>query len=73
MCEALQALPGKVGEFLSILYEFQSNPNGRNAVDLFMRLQPVLSKCPELLRDFAAFLHPEQAQECGLVRENQAW
>ncbi|GAA6065495.1 GON-4-like protein [Tachysurus ichikawai] len=73
VCEALQALPGKVGEFLSILYEFQSNPNGRNAVDLFMRLQPVLSKCPELLRDFAAFLHPEQAQECGLLEEHQAF
>ncbi|XP_060721563.1 GON-4-like protein isoform X2 [Tachysurus vachellii] len=73
VCEALQELPGKVEEFLCILYEFQSNPNGIKAVDLFTRLQPVLSNCPELLRDFAAFLHPEQAQECGLLEEQQAF
>lgn len=72
MCEALQTVPGKVEDFLSVLYEFESNPDGRTAVELFMRLKPVLSDWPELLRDFAAFLHPEQAQECGLVRENRS-
>lgn len=71
MCEALQVVPGKVEEFLSVLYEFESNPEGKTAVELFVRLKPVLSDWPELLRDFAAFLHPEQARECGLVRERK--
>lgn len=71
MCEILQVVPGKVEDFLGVLYEFESNPEGRTAVDLFGRLKPVLSDWPELLRDFAAFLHPEQAQECGLVRGNK--
>lgn len=62
-------VPGKVEDFLSVLYEFESNSEGRTAMELFERLKPVLSDWPELLRDFAAFLHPEQAQECGLVRE----
>ncbi|XP_058260739.1 GON-4-like protein isoform X2 [Hemibagrus wyckioides] len=73
VCEALQAVPGKVEDFLSVLYEFESNPDGRTAVELFMRLKPVLTDWPELLRDFAAFLHPEQAQECGLLEEQQAF
>lgn len=64
-------VPGKVEEFLSVLYEFESNPEGKTAVELFVRLKPVLSDWPELLRDFAAFLHPEQARECGLVRERK--
>lgn len=66
--EALQAVPGKVEEFLSVLFEFERHPEGRTAVELFARLKPILHNHPELLRDFAAFLHPEQAQECGLVR-----
>ncbi|XP_060760613.1 GON-4-like protein isoform X2 [Neoarius graeffei] len=73
VCEALQVVPGKVEDFLSVLYEFESNLEGRTAVELFMSLKPVLSDWPELLRDFAAFLHPEQAQECGLVEEQQAF
>lgn len=63
-------VPGKVKDFLSVLYEFECNPDGKSAVELFMRLKPILNDWPELLRDFAAFLHPGQAQECGLVREN---
>lgn len=70
VCEALQVVPGKVEDFLSVLYEFERNPKGRTAVELFERLSSVLNDWPELLRDFAAFLHPEQARECGLVREN---
>ncbi|XP_053494789.1 GON-4-like protein isoform X2 [Ictalurus furcatus] len=73
VCEALQVVPGKVEEFLSVLYEFESNPEGKTAVELFVRLKPVLSDWPELLRDFAAFLHPEQARECGLAEEQQAF
>ncbi|XP_053087385.1 GON-4-like protein isoform X1 [Pangasianodon hypophthalmus] len=73
VCEALQVVPGKVEDFLNVLYEFESNPDGRTAVELFVRLKPVLSDWPELLRDFAAFLHPEQAQECGLLEEQQAF
>ncbi|KAI5087375.1 GON-4-like protein [Silurus meridionalis] len=73
VCEALQAVPGKVEDFLNVLYEFERNPEGRTAVELFGRLRPVLSDWPELLRDFAAFLHPEQAQECGLLKEQQAF
>ncbi|KAI5621678.1 GON-4-like protein [Silurus asotus] len=73
VCESLQAVPGKVEDFLNVLYEFERNPEGRTAVELFRRLRPVLSDWPELLRDFAAFLHPEQAQECGLLKEQQAF
>ncbi|KAF5898085.1 GON-4-like protein, partial [Clarias magur] len=73
VCEALQAVPGKVEEFLSVLYEFERHPEGRTAVELFERLKLVLRNHPELLRDFAAFLHPEQAQECGLLEEQQAF
>ncbi|TSK28277.1 Protein disulfide-isomerase A3 [Bagarius yarrelli] len=73
VCEALQVVPGKVEDFLSVLYEFESNPDSRTAVELFMRLKPVLRDWPELLRDFAAFLHPEQARECGLLEEQQAF
>ncbi|XP_036418539.1 GON-4-like protein isoform X2 [Colossoma macropomum] len=72
-CEVLQTVPGKVEEFLGVLYEFEQDPEGRTSVELFMRLKPVLRDWPELLRDFAAFLHPEQAQACGLLAEQQAF
>lgn len=54
-------------EFLGLLYEFDQGGEGRSAVELFGQLKPVLKEWPELLRDFAAFLLPEQALECGLV------
>ncbi|XP_062865780.1 GON-4-like protein isoform X2 [Trichomycterus rosablanca] len=73
VCEAVQVEPGKVEEFLNVLYEFERDSEGRTAVELYARLKPVLSDWPELLRDFAAFLHPEQAQECGLLAEQQAF
>uniref|UniRef100_A0AAY5EGJ2 DH domain-containing protein n=1 Tax=Electrophorus electricus TaxID=8005 RepID=A0AAY5EGJ2_ELEEL len=69
----LQVVPGKVEEFLGVLYEFEQDPEGRTSVDLYVRLRSVLGEWPELLRDFAAFLHPEQAQECGLLAEQQAF
>ncbi|KAJ8290048.1 hypothetical protein GJAV_G00008140, partial [Gymnothorax javanicus] len=71
--EALQDVPGKVEEFLGLLYEFDQGGERRSAVDLFSQLRPVLKDCPDLLRDFAAFLLPEQALECGLFAEQQAF
>uniref|UniRef100_A0AAZ3S3Z1 Myb-like domain-containing protein n=1 Tax=Oncorhynchus tshawytscha TaxID=74940 RepID=A0AAZ3S3Z1_ONCTS len=73
VCHALQEVPGRVEEFLEVLYEFEQDGDGHTSVELFMRLKPVLNEWPELLRDFAAFLHPEQAQECGLLSEQQAF
>ncbi|XP_053350062.1 GON-4-like protein isoform X3 [Clarias gariepinus] len=71
--EALQDTPGKVEEFLSLLYEFEQGSESRSVVELFCQLKPMLKDCPELLRDFAAFLLPEQALECGLFEEQQAF
>ncbi|XP_010871993.3 GON-4-like protein isoform X2 [Esox lucius] len=73
VCNALQEVPGRVQEFLKVFYEFERDRDKRSSVGLFMRLKPVLSEWPELLRDFAAFLHSEQAQECGLLPEQQAF
>ncbi|XP_060777852.1 GON-4-like protein isoform X2 [Neoarius graeffei] len=71
--EALQDTPGKVEEFLRLLYEFEQGSESRSAVELFSQLKPLLKDWPELLRDFAAFLLPEQALECGLFEEQQAF
>ncbi|XP_060726280.1 GON-4-like protein isoform X4 [Tachysurus vachellii] len=71
--EALQDTPGKVEEFLSLLYEFEQGIESRNVIELFRQLKPLLKDWPELLRDFAAFLLPEQALECGLFEEQQAF
>eukprot|EP00063_Salmo_salar_P022246 XP_013997081.1 PREDICTED: GON-4-like protein [Salmo salar] len=73
VCHALQEVPGRVEEFLEVLYEFEQDGDEHTSVELFTRLKPVLNEWPELLRDFAAFLHPEQAQECGLLSEQQAF
>ncbi|KAJ7985580.1 hypothetical protein DPEC_G00353550 [Dallia pectoralis] len=71
--ETLQDIPGKVEEFLVLLYEFEQGDEGRNAVELYSQLRLVLGEWPDLLRDFAAFLLPEQALECGLFEEQQAF
>ncbi len=68
--EVLQMVPGKVDEFLCVLSHFEKDPESRTSLELLTRLKPVLSDWPELLRDFAAFLHPDQARECGLVEHN---
>ncbi|KAJ8000198.1 hypothetical protein DPEC_G00202350 [Dallia pectoralis] len=73
VCVALQEVPGRVEEFLEVLYEFERDGDKRTSAELFGRLKPVLGEWPELLRDFAAFLHFEQAQECGLLAEQQAF
>lgn len=36
-------------------------------MDLYRSLQALLQDWPQLLKDFAAFLLPEQALACGLV------
>ncbi|KAL2080489.1 hypothetical protein ACEWY4_024282 [Coilia grayii] len=73
VCGVLQVVPGKVEEFLGVLNAFEREPGGRTAVELYHRLRPLLQHCPELLQDFAAFLHPDQAHQCGLLAEQQAF
>ncbi|XP_036019278.1 GON-4-like protein isoform X2 [Mus musculus] len=71
--EALQHTPGKYEDFLQIIYEFESSTQMHSAVDLFKSLQTLLQDWPQLLKDFAAFLLPEQALSCGLFEEQQAF
>ncbi|XP_051948941.1 GON-4-like protein [Xyrauchen texanus] len=71
--EVLQAVPGKLKEFLGVLSEFERDPESRTSLELLRRLKPMLADWPELLRDFSAFLHPDQARECGLLAEQQAF
>ncbi|XP_010181354.1 PREDICTED: GON-4-like protein [Mesitornis unicolor] len=71
--EALQHIPGKYEDFLRVIYEFEIGTDKRTAVDLYSTLQKLLHDWPQLLTDFAAFLLPEQALECGLFEEQQAF
>nr|XP_013810031.1 PREDICTED: GON-4-like protein isoform X2 [Apteryx mantelli mantelli] len=71
--EALQNVPGKYEDFLRVIYEFEISTDKRTAVDLYSTLQKLLHEWPQLLTDFAAFLLPEQALECGLFEEQQAF
>ncbi|KAG9355288.1 hypothetical protein JZ751_000126 [Albula glossodonta] len=73
VCAAVWEAPGKVDEFLRVLYEFQQGGDRSSLVGLFGQLKSVLKDWPELLQDFAAFLQPEQARECGLLVEQQAF
>ncbi|TMS01623.1 GON-4-like protein [Larimichthys crocea] len=71
--EALQDLPGQVEEFVSLLNEFEQVGDGQEVMLLFRKLRGILGDRTDLLRDFAAFLHPEQALQCGLFEEQQAF
>ncbi|XP_043936094.1 GON-4-like protein isoform X2 [Protopterus annectens] len=71
--EVLRNTSGKYEEFLRVLYEFETDPKQPSAVDLYMGLRDILQEWPQLLKDFAAFLLPEQALECGLFEEQQAF
>ncbi|KAM9006306.1 GON-4-like protein isoform X1 [Sarcophilus harrisii] len=71
--EALRHVPGKYEDFLRVIYEFESSTQRRTAVDLYNSLQTLLHDWPQLLKDFAAFLLPEQALACGLFEEQQAF
>ncbi|KAI1901474.1 hypothetical protein AGOR_G00034810 [Albula goreensis] len=73
VCAAVWEAPGKVDEFLRVLYEFQQGGDRSSLVGLFGQLKSLLKDWPELLQDFAAFLQPEQARECGLLVEQQAF
>lgn len=69
--EALQDTPERVEDFVSLLHEFEHVGEGQEVTSLFRKLRSILGDRTELLRDFAAFLHPEQALQCGLVRTEQ--
>ncbi|XP_067365277.1 GON-4-like protein isoform X3 [Channa argus] len=73
VCDALQNAPGQVEEFVSLLNEFEQVGEGQEVMSLFRKLRCILGDRTDLLRDFAAFLHPEQALECGLFEEQQAF
>lgn len=65
--EALQDTPAQVEDFVSVLREFEQVGEGQEVMSLFSKLRCILGDRTDLLRDFAAFLHPEQALQCGLV------
>lgn len=67
MREALQDVPGQVGEFVSLVSEIEQAGEGQEVILLFRKLRCILGDRGDLLRDFAAFLHPAQALQCGLV------
>ncbi|XP_059921403.1 GON-4-like protein isoform X3 [Gadus macrocephalus] len=72
--EALGGSPKRMEDFLSLLYEFEEAGEEQGSmVQLYRSLRRVLQDNTELLRDFAAFLQPEQALECGLFEEQQAF
>lgn len=68
MRESLQDTPERVQDFVSLLHEFEQVGEGPEVTSLFRKLRSILGEETELLRDFAAFLHPEQALQCGLVK-----
>ncbi|XP_037532414.1 GON-4-like protein [Nematolebias whitei] len=70
---ALQDAPEQVEEFVSLLNKFEQVDDGHEVTLLFRKLHCILGNHTELLRDFAAFLHPEQALQCGLFAEQQAF
>ncbi|KAM7421688.1 hypothetical protein PAMA_015708 [Pampus argenteus] len=71
--DALQDVPGKVEEFVSLLNDFELVGEGQPVIMLFRKLHCILGNRIDLLRDFAAFMHPEQALECGLFEEQQTF
>ncbi|XP_069506054.1 GON-4-like protein isoform X2 [Ambystoma mexicanum] len=71
--EALQHKQGKYEAFLRIIYDFETSKSQGTAVELYSSLHDLLYDYPQLLKDFAAFLLPDQALECGLFEEQQAF
>lgn len=67
--EALQDDPVQVEDFVSLLHGFEQLGESQEVMPLFRKLCSILGNQSDLLRDFAAFLHPEQALQCGLVRD----
>ncbi|XP_005935919.2 GON-4-like protein [Haplochromis burtoni] len=71
--EALHDVPEQVEEFVSLLSEFEQVGDGQEVMQLFRKLRCILGNRTDLLQDFAAFLHPDQALLCGLFDEQQAF
>lgn len=71
--EALQDNPVQVEDFVSLLHDFEQLGEGQEVMPLFRKLRSILGEQSDLLRDFAAFLYPEQALQCGLVRDACVW
>eukprot|EP00066_Takifugu_rubripes_P014222 XP_011603488.1 PREDICTED: GON-4-like protein [Takifugu rubripes] len=71
--EALQDDPVQVENFVSLLHDFEQLGQGQEVMPLFRKLRSILGDQSDLLRDFAAFLYPEQALQCGLFEEQQAF
>ncbi|KAG8541222.1 hypothetical protein GDO81_029457 [Engystomops pustulosus] len=71
--DVLQTSPGTYQQFLNLIYEFETKGEGKTPVHLYEGLRLLLQDWPQLLKDFAAFLLPEQALECGLFEEQQAF
>ncbi|XP_029959339.1 GON-4-like protein [Salarias fasciatus] len=71
--EALQDIPAQVEEFVLLLNQFEQAGDEQEVTLLFRKLRFILGNRTDLLRDFAAFLHPEQALHCGLWEEQQAF
>uniref|UniRef100_UPI00358EE453 GON-4-like protein n=1 Tax=Myxine glutinosa TaxID=7769 RepID=UPI00358EE453 len=71
--DKLRESPMVYSEFLRILSDFKLAPKQRSVVDMVTKLHKALRNWPDLLQEFAAFLLPEQALECGLLEEQQAF
>ncbi|XP_035804661.2 GON-4-like protein [Amphiprion ocellaris] len=71
--DALQDVPEQMEEFVSLLNEFEQVGEGEELLLLYRKLRCILGNRVDLLQDFAAFLHPEQALQCGLLEEQQAF
>ncbi|KAM9782561.1 GON-4-like protein [Neosynchiropus ocellatus] len=71
--EALHDTPDKMEDFVSLLNRLEQPTVGQEMISMFRKLRDLLGERTDLLRDFAAFLHPEQALECGLFEEQQAF
>uniref|UniRef100_UPI003AAB0102 uncharacterized protein n=1 Tax=Centroberyx gerrardi TaxID=166262 RepID=UPI003AAB0102 len=87
VCDAVLAAPSRADRLLEELERFAAGGAGggarcggrarrgagarRSTAALFRRLSGVLRPWPQLIRDFAAFLNPDQARRCGLLAEQQ--
>ncbi|XP_074543545.1 GON-4-like protein [Halichoeres trimaculatus] len=74
VCDALQVRPGATEDLLQVLDQFSAKGPLGDSGDLkhlYSSLSQVLGPWPQLLRDFAAFLSPEQARSCNLLTEQQ--
>ena len=69
MCEVVQVSPDLSEQLLQVLDRFSAGGPLWAPELLYDGLSCVLRPWPQLLRDFAAFLNPGQAQRCGLVSD----